>query len=167
MRTGRPTEYHKKYAEMAEVACREGGFTDLKLAKLFGVSKATINVWKRKHPDFIDSMKKGKDDFDSDRIEKSLAKRATGYSYTEIEKKRLPEKDENGNITGYKLKVTKTVKKDVPPDTGACGIWLFNRRHPRWQHKQNANGQNDGTPPQPIKVEIIAVDGRRTEDQTS
>jgi transposase len=136
MRKGRPTKYSKKYAEMAEVACREGGFTDLKLAKLFGVSKSTINLWKKEYPEFSDSTKKGKDEWDSDKIEKSLARRATGYSYNEIEKKRLPEKDADGKITGYKLKITKITKKEMAPDTGACGIWLFNRRPDRWKNKQ-------------------------------
>lgn len=135
MPAGRPTKYSKKYAEMAEVACREGGFTDLKLAKLFGVSKSTINLWKKEYPEFSDSAKRGKDDFDSDEIEKSLARRATGYKYSEITRRRLPIKQPDGEIK-YELVPIKIVKKDVAPDTGACGMWLFNRRPDRWKNKQ-------------------------------
>lgn len=39
---GAPTKYQADYAHMAEVACSEAPFTDLKLSKLFNVSKSTI-----------------------------------------------------------------------------------------------------------------------------
>jgi len=161
MRTGRPTKYKKKYARMAEVACREGGFTDLKLARLFDVTKSTINLWKKDHIEFSDSLKKGKDDWDSAKVETSLLKRATGYKFTETTKKSFAVKDEDAVITGYELRTTKIVKKDIPPDTGACVVWLTNRMAKRWKNKQIDNNQE--TPPQPIKVEIIAEDGRRPE----
>ena len=133
---GAKTKYRKDFARQAEIACREGGFTDIKLAKLFNVSKTTITMWKREYPEFLTSIKKGKDDWDSSEVEKSLLKRATGYSYNETTQKPFPVKDCDGNIIDYEMKVTKIIKKDVAPDTGACGLWLFNRQPERWRNKQ-------------------------------
>ncbi len=52
---GRPTDYEERFCQMAYVACSEGGFTDKKLAKLFGVCESTINTWKREYPEFRDT----------------------------------------------------------------------------------------------------------------
>ena len=83
MPAGRPTDYKSDYAWMAKVACEEGGFTDKKLAKLFGCSTATIHAWKKEFPKFLSSIVKGKNEFDCMKGEKSLLKRAQGYKFTE------------------------------------------------------------------------------------
>ncbi len=132
----RPTEYKKEYAKMAEVACREGGFTDLKLSRLFGVCKATINNWKKDFPEFLDSLKKGKDDFNISVAENCLLKRIKGYSFTETTRKTFPIKDEDGKITGTELKITKKVKKNVASDITATIFFLKNRDPDRWSDKQ-------------------------------
>ena len=129
MARGRKTKYHASYARQAEVACREGGFTDVKLAKLFDVSRATINLWKKAHSEFIDSIKKGKDDFDSMKVENSLLKRALGYKFIEVTREPGGDK-ETGKI---KMQVTKQVTKHVSPDTTAQIFFLKNRQPGRWR----------------------------------
>lgn len=130
---GRPAMYEDRFAEMAETACREGGLTDLQLGKLFGVTKTTINNWKKEHPEFLDSIKRGKDDYDSGKIEKSLAKRANGFRYTETT--REPVYDSDGNkIKG--MTITKKVSKVMAPDPTAIIFWLTNRDPSRWRKKQ-------------------------------
>jgi len=133
---GAKTKYKKEFAKQAEIACAEGGFTDIQLAKLFSVDKATINRWKRANPEFRASIKKAKDDHDTGNVEISLLKRATGYRYTETTQELKTLKDPDTGLETTQLIVTKKVKKDVAPDTGACGIWLFNRQPDRWKNKQ-------------------------------
>lgn len=122
---GQPTKFQDKYIHFAYVACKEGGFTDLKLAELFKVSKATINNWKKDYPHFLDSIKKGKDEWDCASAEKSMLKRVVGFRYTETTRE--------ANIIKGGLSITKKVSKFIPPDVKACDIWLCNRNPKRWR----------------------------------
>ena len=129
--TGRPTKYSKKFNEQAYIACVEGGFTDLKLARLFDVDKATVNRWKKKHPGFCDSLKKGKDEFNIQVAEASLLKRLKGFSFIEVTK----EADKTGNMVPVKQ-----VRKHVAPDTTALIFFLKNRDPERWRDKREFEG---------------------------
>ena len=134
---GQPTLYMEKYNHIAEVACREGGFTDAKLAKLFDVTKMTITNWKREHPEFFSSIKRGKDDYDSLNVENDLLKRARGFTYKEVTQ-------EPGVVDGG-LRTTKVVKKLVIPDTTAQIFWLKNRNPARWRDTKTLDGNMNVT----------------------
>ena len=71
---GAPPKYRKDYARQAFVACSEGGFTDAKLAKLFDVTKRTVASWKQDIPEFLHSVKAGKEKYDTELVEESLLK---------------------------------------------------------------------------------------------
>jgi hypothetical protein len=118
------------------------GLTEKQIAQNLGISKATFENYKKQHLDFLDSLKKGKEVIDFE-VENALLKRALGYEYTEVTKERLLRKDEKGNpitdIHGfpcYEIAVTKTVKKEVAPDTTAQIFWLKNRKPSKWRDKQ-------------------------------
>lgn len=130
---GQPTAYQPKFADMAFVACAEGGFTDVKLARLFGVCKSTINNWKIENPGFMDSLKKGKDQFNCARAESSLLKRILGYSYTE-------KTEEPTLLSGEELKVVKKVRKHIPPDPTSIIFFLKNRDPERWRDTKHLGG---------------------------
>lgn len=148
MAAGRPTDYDSdKFPHMAYVACRDGGFTDVKLAKLFDVSKSTINRWKYNYPEFWDSIKKGKDEFDVQVAEKSLLKRVKGFSYNETVKKSFPIKDEEGVITGYELRIVKKTRKHLAPDPTSIIFFLKNRNPARWRDKQQIEHTGKGGGP--------------------
>jgi hypothetical protein len=131
---GRPTKYKPEYAEQAyKLACE--GFTDKKIAGFFKVREKTINNWKKIHSEFLQSLKRGKDEFDNDVIEASLAKRASGYQYTEVTKAISKETDRK---TGKAKMVTiKEVTKEIAPDPTSMIFWLKNRRPDRWRDKQS------------------------------
>jgi transposase-like protein len=78
-RLGRPSSYKPEYVNMAKQAAKLGA-TDADLARIFGVSDATIDNWKAQHPDFLGSLKAGKEEADA-RVERSLYSRAVGYSF--------------------------------------------------------------------------------------
>ena len=127
---GRPTEYRKEFVEQARVACEEGGFTDFKLARLFGVkSRSTIVNWKNEHPEFKSAMQEGKDAFDSAVAEVCLMKRIRGMRYIETTWEAIPPNGE--------LAVVKKVSKVVAPDTKAILAFLYNRNRERWSNRQD------------------------------
>ena len=131
---GRPTKYKPEFAEQVYKLASEG-FTDRKMAGFFKVDERTINNWKDKHPEFFQSLKKGKDEFDSDVIEKALAKRAAGYKYKEIT--RAISKKPDRKTGKAKLVIIKEVTKEVAPDPTSMIFWLKNRRPDRWRDKQS------------------------------
>jgi hypothetical protein len=120
-RAGRPSGYKPEYVNMAKQAAKLGA-TDADLARIFGVSDATIDNWKARHSGFLGSSKEGKEEADA-RVERSLYMRAVGYSY-DAEKIFC---DKNGKVTRVPY------RENVPPDVTAQIFWLKNRDPKRWR----------------------------------
>ena len=120
---GRPTKYRDEYAETAYKLCLLG-HTDSELASFFEVDEATINRWKDKHPDFCESLNKGKDFADAD-VAHSLFRRATGYEHPE----------DDIRVVSGELTITPTIKR-YPPDSTAIAYWLNNRSRGKFRQRQ-------------------------------
>ncbi len=120
---GRPSRYREEFAEQARKLCRLGA-TDKELADFFGVSVVTLDAWKKRHPEFLGSLKDGKSQADAE-VADRLFKRATGYSH----------KDTKFATFEGKITDTKEFVKHYPPDTIACIFWLKNRRPDLWRDK--------------------------------
>ena len=121
---GRPTDYKPEYAELAKNYCLLGA-KDTELSVFFDTSEKTLNEWKKKHPEFLQSIKEGKEEADA-RVAQSLFHRATGYSHPE---------DKIFNNGGAEM-VVPTIKH-YPPDTTAAIFWLKNRKPEIWRDKQD------------------------------
>jgi hypothetical protein len=119
---GRPTKYRKEYNEQTYKLCLLGA-TDKDLADFFHVTESTINKWKIDHPEFSESIQRGKIKADSE-VAESLYKRAIGYSHPE---------DKIFQYEGDPV-IVPTVKH-YPPDTAAAFIWLKNRQSGKWRDK--------------------------------
>ena len=119
---GRPTVYKPEYAKQARKFCLLGA-TDIQLADFFEVCEKTINTWKHKHPDFLQSIKRGKIWADA-KVAESLYKRALGSEHPE---------DKIFNVSGKPLVVPTT--KHYPPDTQAASLWLRNRQPEKWRDR--------------------------------
>ena len=102
------------------------GLTDEQISENIGVSRSTLNDWKKKHPNISDTLKKGKEVIDR-QVENALLKRALGYEYVETTKE----------LTDLGLTVTKQVTKQVSPDTTAQIFWLKNRKPKEWRDKKD------------------------------
>lgn len=120
---GRPTKYDDKYPKQAYKLCLLGA-TDIELANFFEVCEDTINEWKRVYSEFSVSIKKGKDQADSE-VAHKLFKRATGYAHEDVDIKMF-----EGQIIQTKL------TKHYAPDTTAAIFWLKNRQPKTWRDKQ-------------------------------
>ena len=105
------------------------GMTDNEMADFFEISEATLNNYKKQHPEFLESLKRGKAIAD-ERVERSLFERATGYTHPE---------EAIFNNRGKIIRVKTT--KHYPPDATSIIFWLKNRRPHTWRdrHEVKAN----------------------------
>ena len=130
---GRPTKYKDEYSGKAYKLCLLGA-TDAELADFFEVNEDTINEWKKVHPEFSESLKKGKKIADAE-IASKLYHRAKGYEHPELVTATF-----QGVITD-----TMIVTKHYPPDTTAAIFWLKNRQKDKWRDKQEIVSENVNT----------------------
>jgi hypothetical protein len=132
-RRGRKSKYRKEFARIAKAMCRQGA-TDYELAQEFEVATSTIWRWCSKYPEFCNAIKVEKASFD-DRVERSLAQRALGYSY---------HAEKPFQYQGEVMKVQYV--EHVPPDVSAAKFWLLNRRRAQWSDtsRHELTGANGG-----------------------
>ena len=76
---GRPSLYKPEFAEQAFELCLAGA-TNQDLADTFEVGHSTVDNWLKKHPEFAQSVKRGRALADG-RVARGLYSRAIGYTY--------------------------------------------------------------------------------------
>jgi uncharacterized protein YhfF len=112
---GRPPAYRSQNVQIAAYLCRFGA-TDENLAECLGVTERTINRWKKDYPEFCQSIKQAKAEFDDEQVVRALHEVATGYSH------------KAHHFSNYKGEVSKTeYTKRYPPNVMAIMYWLNNR----------------------------------------
>ena len=123
------------------------GLTDEQIAKNMGISRSTLNVWKEKHSDISDTLKRDKEIADI-QVENALFKRACGYN-AKI-KKTFKVKTILYNEDGKKVKEVEELKTatdevHIPADTTAQIYWLNNRKPEQWRNKRDGekDAEND------------------------
>ncbi len=124
--TGRPSKYDPGIHTQLVYWMAQKGLTDAQIAQELKISESTLNLWKKKHAEFSESINKGKDLINV-LVEGSLLKRAIGFEYVETTRTR----NEEG-----KLKITKKVTKYVVGDVAAQFIWLKNRKPNDWRDRK-------------------------------
>lgn len=139
---GRPSKYKPEMAEQAQKLCKLGA-TDREIAEFFGVAERTIYDWQSRHAEFSQALKVGKAAAD-ERVERSLYRRATGYSH-EDEKVFC---NAEGKVTRAK------VVKHYAPDTTACIFWLKNRKPAEWRDQLDVVVDE----PQEVSPEPLSAD---------
>ena len=134
---GRPSKFTAAMCAQAEKLCRLG-FTDAELADFFRVSEQTVNTWKRRHREFLESLKRGKA-IAGGEVATSLYRRALGYSHPAV-------KIFADVKTGLVEQVQYT--EHYSPDTVACIFCLQNRQKGKWRDKveQEVSGRPDSGP---------------------
>jgi len=121
---GRPTLYKKEYCNEARKLALLGA-TDKEIADFFSISVETLNLWKRKHSEFIQSLRSGKVIADAT-VGESLYERARGFSHKAVKIVVHPQ-------TGKTTRVPYTEK--FPPDVQAAIFWLTNRQRDKWKSR--------------------------------
>jgi predicted transcriptional regulator len=115
----------KARLELVEKWARDG-LSDKQLAKNLGISESLIYVYKKEHPDFLESLRRGRESFLAE-VETALIKRALGIHF--IESKTYI-KETDGEVTRYAEKS----EKYFPPSVGACFILLKNKDRGNWSN---------------------------------
>ena len=131
MGAGRPSKYEPEFAQQAEKLAKLG-LTDKELAAFFEVEEKTLNNWKHEHPEFLQSLKDGKEMADA-RVVQKLFERAMGYEHPETKFFTVNKGDFVQEIE------TRETTKIYPPDVTAAIFWLKNRQPSRWRDKQETD----------------------------
>lgn len=126
---GRPEDYKPEYVKQAYKLSLLG-LTDKELGDYFECCEATINNWKKRYPEFLASIKRGKESADS-KVASRLYQRALGFEHDSEEIKVVS----RGEGMGSEVERV-PVRKIYPPDTTAAIFWLKNRQPKFWRDKQ-------------------------------
>ncbi|WP_228412518.1 terminase [Chryseobacterium sp. G0240] len=129
MMAGAPTKYNPEYNDQVYKICLLGA-TDKDLADFFNVAESTINNWKKEYPEFLESIKRGKQIADAN-VADRLYQRALGFEHDSEEIKVI-----EGDIERV------PVRKVYPPDPTSAIFWLKNRQPEKWRDKQEI--ENNG-----------------------
>jgi hypothetical protein len=135
----RPTDYKEEYCEQVEKLCKLGAI-DKEIADFFGIAESTLNLWKGKHPQFMESIKRGKMLADAN-VADRLFQRAMGYQHQAV-KIVADAKSKEEHVVPY--------TEHYAPDTTACIFWLKNRQPEKWRDKQESAVEHSGN----LTVEI-------------
>ena len=129
LKVGRPSPFDPSFCKKATKLCLLGA-TDKDLADFFEVAESTIHKWKIDHPEFSESIKKGKTEADAN-VANRLYKRALGFTHKSEEIKVVSIGQGEGSQV-ERVPVTKI----YPPDPTAAIFWLKNRQPEKWRDKQ-------------------------------
>ena len=129
---GRPTKFKEEFVDQVYKLCALGA-KDTEIADFLNVCEKTINLWKLEYPEFLQSIKSGKDKFDTGMVEGSLIQRALGDEHPEVKI----------NVVDHAIVQTNVIKH-YPPDTAALIFWLKNRNPDRWRDKQDIDVTSGG-----------------------
>lgn len=114
------------------------GLSDDQIAANMGISRSTLNEWKKKYPDISNTLKKGKEVADR-MVENALFESAIGKKYMvrkPIKVKKVEYKD--GKKVSEKEHVEYADEEVIiPPNTTAQIFWLKNRKSDKWREKQD------------------------------
>lgn len=130
---GRKSAYREEYVQLAENYSLLGA-TDKEMADFFGVTERTLSQWKKEYPEFLQSLKKGKNIADAN-VASKLYNRAIGYDYEEKHFETKPSKKD----APPELVEAKRIKKHVPADTTAAIFWLKNRQPEKWRDRKEVD----------------------------
>lgn len=142
---GRPPTYHEEFPRLVGVLILVGGILN-DAADLLGVSVQVVEVWMKKYPDFVGSIKRASQNAD-ERVKRSLYERAMGYEHRAV---KIFYNPEQGPVC-----VPYTEK--YAPDTGAMAFWLKNRDPDNWRERREGETNTTAEEAQRILREQVAA----------
>lgn len=140
---GRPSEYKEEYNKLAYDYTLLGA-TDKQLAEFFGVSESTIDNWKNEYPEFLGSIRAGKEIADM-QVAKSFFQNAKGYVTKNLKPIRKKVWDSEAERLVDEIEIVEEIVQH-PPNTNAGIFWLKNRQPDKWKDKtevETTQGQPD------------------------
>lgn len=101
------------------------GLTEEQIARNMGISRVTLIEWKKRYPDILNTLKRGKDVADRE-VENALFKSACGWEYDEV----TETEDSEGRTS------RRVIHKQVLPNPAAIIFWLKNRKPNEWRDRR-------------------------------
>lgn len=139
---GRPTKYRSAFPEKASKLWMKGS-TDEEVCKALKISHETLSQFEKRHPEFLAAKKTAKAQAD-ELVEKSLFKRAMGYSHPDT------------HFSSHEGIVTATpMTKHYPPSDVACIFWLKNRKPKEWRDRSEVLLEQEIAGVDPAIVEAL------------
>ena len=123
------------------------GLTEEEIAKKMKVSRSTLNNWKNKYLDILDTLKKNKQIIDYE-VEQALLKKCFGYNQKVLKNIKVKTTEYDPD-TGRKLLEKEEIVEvydeiHIPADTTAEIVWLKNRMPDKWRDKPVKVDDDDG-----------------------
>lgn len=123
---GRPTLKTESLINIAINLAKEGK-TNRQIAKTINIGVSTLDKWIAEDPDFKESLRLAKLEFDRNNVESKLLQRCMGLTVKETKVK----KDIDGNI----VEIVE-IEKELPPDPASLTLYLRNRMADVYCEKQ-------------------------------
>jgi len=143
-RKGKYESHVKPKLVLIEAWCRDGA-TDLEIYTKLGISKDSFYEYRKKHFEFYETLKKGKEVVDVE-VENALLKKAKGYTIKVMKTFKVKTyKRFDGELKPIEELIDKEEEVHIPADTTAQIYWLNNRRPKEWRNKQEIINQNINT----------------------
>lgn len=136
---GRPTKFKEEYIEEAYKLSLLG-LTDIQMAKFFEVAESTFHLWKLEHPNFSESLKRGKLKADMEIVD-SLRQTCFDRQIPEVQAfktKNIFYNAEGKRMEEEKIEMVETAR-GVPADFKSIALWLGNRHPELWSSKPTTN----------------------------
>lgn len=123
------------------------GMVDREIAAAMGISRQTLDKWRKKYPQMAAVLKCGKEVADR-KVENALYERCTG-KIVQLRKPIKVKKVEFDEKTGRKVReyeeiVDSLQEEYVAPDTKAITFWLINRKPEEWKQKVEIESKTEG-----------------------
>jgi hypothetical protein len=156
---GRPSKYNAQFHPLLAESLARNGLTDVQISERLGITEATLCNWKNAHPEFFESIKRGKEDPD-ELIEESLFKNAKG-KYVKVQK---PVVVSDGSGLGSHVETVEYMEY-IPPNVTAQIFWLKNRRPAKWRDKQQVehSGYIEELSPEQRRARLAELEAKRKE----
>lgn len=125
------------------------GVTDDELAWMFGLDPKIIQGWRKMYSDFDAALEEGRTIADLEVIQ-ALHKKAVGTKIT----KDVPIKVKRAKGRGHFVEEVEvhTITEEIPPETNAIKVWLYNRDPERWGDRTTHRHTGGGKDEPPIGV---------------
>ncbi len=133
---GRPPKYTaKRVKQICDLISKDNPSIE-KICKIVGISDTAYYDWQKDKLEFSEVIKKAKDKFYSNLVEKatnSLNKLVEGYEYEETKTVYITDRDGKP-----KIKEQTKIKKHIPPNLGAIIHVQTNKDPENWKNRQTS-----------------------------
>lgn len=122
------------------------GLNDKEIADKIGISTVTFYEWTKRFPNFINTIKKGREPVNVQVEDTFFEKKLQGYTVEEKTTEKTINRDKDGNIVGTTEHIKKT-ERYIPPDTTAMLFYMKCRMPEKYNDRLNVKVDNLGELP--------------------